>query len=87
MSLFALDLFRIGAWTLILLALVYLARVNHLLKSVPSEVRRLSSSRWTPEQLKRVYHELQAQPIDYGSKLPPKLDRRYIVTGGNGEKP
>jgi hypothetical protein len=67
------------------LALGYLLRVNHLLKGVPSDVQKLSSSRWTAEQLRKAYDELQQQPINWTHKLPAKLERRYIVTGGNGE--
>ncbi|KAI9150816.1 cholesterol dehydrogenase [Paramyrothecium foliicola] len=68
----------------IVLALVYLVCVNSALTSVPSEVERLSGPRWTPEQLKSAYRDLEKKPIDYTHLLPPRLDRRYIVTGGNG---
>lgn len=67
------------------LALTYLFHVNHLMKGVPSAVRKLLSPHWTTEQLRRTYDELNKQSIDYTSKIPPRLDRRYIVTGGNGE--
>ncbi|KAB5549524.1 hypothetical protein GE09DRAFT_1126765 [Coniochaeta sp. 2T2.1] len=73
-----------GVSVIAALTLVYLGWVNHILKGVPSEARKLSGSRWTAEQLERVYRALDEQPIDYTSKLPPRLDRRYIVTGGNG---
>ncbi|KAI0517882.1 hypothetical protein F5B22DRAFT_602841 [Xylaria bambusicola] len=68
----------------IALVLAYLVRVNRQLSGTPEEVRRLSGSRWTPELLKKTYERLQQHPIDYTHKLPPKLDRRYIVTGGSG---
>src|SRR3569833_2622973 len=67
--------------------LIYLARINYLLKGVPAEVRKLSGSRWTVKQLKEKYHELEKSPIDYSDKIPPRLARRYIVTGGNGKRP
>jgi hypothetical protein len=65
--------------------LAYLARVNQQLSGTPEEVQRLSGSRWTLELLKKTYERLQQHPIDYTDKLPPKLDRRYVVTGGSGE--
>lgn len=37
------------------------------------------------ETLRRMYKELDERPIDYRGKLPPRLDRRYIVTGPNGK--
>ncbi|KAI1464807.1 NAD(P)-binding protein [Daldinia caldariorum] len=50
----------------------------------PDEVRKLSASRWTKDQLKGAYRRLQENPINYANKLPPKLERRYVVTGGSG---
>ncbi|KAI1642284.1 NAD(P)-binding protein [Daldinia loculata] len=35
------------------------------------------------DQLNETYRQLQERPIDYTSKLPPKLERRYIVAGGS----
>jgi hypothetical protein len=67
------------------LVLVYLFHVNRLMKGVPSGVQKLSGPHWTTEQLRRTYDELNKQPINYKSKIPPRLDRRYIVTGGNGK--
>ncbi|KAI3325706.1 NAD(P)-binding protein [Xylariaceae sp. AK1471] len=64
--------------------LAYLTRVNQQLSGTPEEVRQLSGARWTPELLKKTYERLQQHPIDYTHKLPPKLDRRYVVTGGSG---
>jgi hypothetical protein len=65
--------------------IAYLWHVNRCLLRVPKEVQELSGPRWTPEELRKKYKELENNPIDYTSKLPPKQDRRYIVTGGNGE--
>ena len=67
------------------LAVSYLLRIDHLLKGVPSDVQKLSSPRWTAEKLKKTYSELENQPVDWTHKLPAKIERRYIVTGGNGE--
>lgn len=67
-----------------LLAL-YLWKVNQLLLGTPDEIRQVAGQRWTPEQLRRVYERLQDEPIDHTDKLPPRLERRYVVTGGSGE--
>ncbi|KAI0391536.1 NAD(P)-binding protein [Xylariaceae sp. FL0594] len=63
---------------------LYLFRVNQQLSGTPDEVRRLSGPRWTPELLRETYERLERDPIDYTDRLPPRLDRRYIVTGGSG---
>ncbi|ORY68208.1 uncharacterized protein BCR38DRAFT_362485 [Pseudomassariella vexata] len=63
---------------------LYLFRLNRLLQKTPDEVRKCSCSRWTPELLAKTYQEISENPIDYTSQLPPKMDRRYIVTGGSG---
>ncbi|XXH01943.1 hypothetical protein Hte_008306 [Hypoxylon texense] len=71
-------------WTALAVLTLYLYRVNQLLSGTPDEVRNLSGTRWTPDQLRETYKRLQEKPIDYTDKLPPKLDRRYVVTGGSG---
>ena len=83
---FFLDWLRAGLGAVAVLVLLYLARVNVVLRAVPPDVRKLSGSRWTTRQLKSTYRGLQERPVDYQSKLPPRLERRYIVTGGNGER-
>lgn len=72
-------------WTVLAVLTLYLYRVNQLLSGTPDEVRKLAGERWTPDQLRETYKRLQDNPIDYTDKLPPKLDRRYVVTGGSGE--
>lgn len=69
----------------IIMILAYLARVNHQLGGTPREVRRLAGPRWTPDVLKGTYKRFEQHPIDYTDKLPPRLHRRYVVTGGSGE--
>ncbi|KAI1636108.1 hypothetical protein F4809DRAFT_663126 [Biscogniauxia mediterranea] len=74
-------------WTfsiIVLVLLAYLIRVNQLLSQTPDELRKLSGPRWSPEQLRETYKRLQNNPISYKDKLPPRLHRRYIVTGGSG---
>lgn len=72
-------------WTALAVLVAYLYRVNQLLSGTPAEVWKLSGPRWTADQLKETYQRLQEKPMDYTDKLPPKLERRYVVTGGSGK--
>lgn len=72
-------------WATFAVLIFYLVRIDRLLRRTPDEVKKLSGPRWTPEQLKERYDTLKERPMNYKHKLPPKLDRRYIVTGGSGE--
>ncbi|KAF4553761.1 URM1-like protein [Elsinoe fawcettii] len=69
---------------LLALAFAYLTRLNSLLKSTPADVQRLTGAGWTAEQLRDTYDRLNKQGFDRATRLPRKLDRRYIITGGNG---
>jgi hypothetical protein len=68
----------------VLMLVLYLVHINKLLKDVPKEIQEIADLPWTTQQLKNTYDELRETPMDYTNKLPPKLNRRYIVTGGNG---
>ncbi|KAK4224812.1 hypothetical protein QBC38DRAFT_285763 [Podospora fimiseda] len=74
----------LGALVTSLMTLLYLVRINFLLTRVPENLQHISGSPWTAEQLKSMYRQLQLHPIDYSNQIPSKLNRRYIVTGGNG---
>ncbi|ENH75364.1 3 beta-hydroxysteroid dehydrogenase type 7 [Fusarium oxysporum f. sp. cubense race 1] len=63
---------------------LYLRRINRLLKETPPQVGQLRGKPWTPELLRHTYEVLEKSPINFDGRLPPKLNRRYIVTGGNG---
>jgi len=66
----------------------YLIRVNQLFRGTPKEVQELSPKRWSAELLHETYKRLESNPIStssYAAKIPAKLERRYIVTGGSGE--
>jgi hypothetical protein len=67
--------------------ILYLRRINRLLNETPHQVGQLRGEPWTPELLRQTYETLEKSPINFGGLLPPKLDRRYIVTGGNGRSP
>jgi len=65
----------------------YLLRINRLLATTPAEIQRLTPTRWTRETVKETYRRLEKRPItpdSYKDQLSPRLDRRYIVTGGSG---
>ncbi|KAH7326259.1 hypothetical protein B0I35DRAFT_422272 [Stachybotrys elegans] len=74
-----LGIFAVVTW-----GLIYLARINYLLKQVPVEVQKFLGPGWTEGQLRVTYQELQERPLVFTDRIPPKLERRYIVTGGNG---
>ncbi|KEY70839.1 hypothetical protein S7711_08538 [Stachybotrys chartarum IBT 7711] len=78
------DFLIVGMLAVGSLGLIYLARINYLLKQVPVEVQKFLGPEWTAERLKRTYRELEEHPITFHSGIPPKLERRYVVTGGNG---
>ena len=79
------SLMRSAAVAALLSLLLYLFRINQLLRRTPDEVKKLSGPRWTRDELKKTYERLKETPILYDDKLPPKLDRRYVVTGGSGK--
>lgn len=66
------------------LSIAYLVRLNVMLKGTPAEARGIVTP-WTEELRRKAYKELENNPVDWTADLPPKLDRRYIITGGNGE--
>ncbi|KAG8161318.1 hypothetical protein KVR01_009582 [Diaporthe batatas] len=81
------GLLAAAAGTLLLLALAYLINLNRLLSTTPGEVKNLAGDRWTDEQIKKTYERLRQDPIttaSYAAQLPPRLSRRYLVTGGSG---
>lgn len=81
----AFDWVDIGLYIATFVLATYLLHVNRLLRGVPDDVQALSGPQWEPQELKALYDELEKHPIDYTDNLPPRLDRRYIVTGGNGK--
>lgn len=69
------------------LALLYLFNLNRLLSKTPDDFKKLVPERWSRQMIKETYLRLAKAPIttsSYASHLPPKLNRRYIVTGGSG---
>lgn len=72
---------------LLALALLYLINLNRLLSKTPEHFKELVPERWTREMIEETSARLVREPIttaSYASQLPPKLNRRYIITGGCG---
>ncbi|KAH7029093.1 uncharacterized protein B0I36DRAFT_245730 [Microdochium trichocladiopsis] len=72
--------------SLTVLVALYLWRINTLLSRTPPAALKLAGPRWTPELLHETYARLERDPpgLYDAKKLPPRLDRRYVVTGGSG---
>ncbi|KAF5569532.1 cholesterol dehydrogenase [Fusarium phyllophilum] len=79
-----LALLFLGLGVFFVALILYLRRINRLLKETPHQVGQLRGKPWTPELLRQTYEALEKSPINFDGRLPSKLDRRYIVTGGNG---
>jgi hypothetical protein len=76
------------AIVVVVLLAAYLVRLNHLLLRTPDEIKQLAPTRWTKDVLTETYTRLGSRPMttaSCGKRIPPKLERRYIVTGGSGE--
>lgn len=78
----------VAVLALLALALgLYLVNLNRVLSSTPEHFRRLAPRPWTDEQIRETRDRLVRRPItpaSYAPQLPPRLDRRYVVTGGSG---
>lgn len=68
----------------LILTLLYLYHVNRGMTAVPEEASRLSSQRWTVDEIKAAYDRNVNSPIDVAKQLPPKQNRRYVVVGAAG---
>lgn len=72
----------------LLLVLAYFIRLDQVLGGTPDEVRKLAQRRWTRADLLDTYERLEKRPFtteNYAQQIPPKLERRYIITGGSGK--
>lgn len=65
--------------------ILYLVHLNTALNGTPEDALKLSPNRWTEDEIKETYRRICEQPINSSAHLPPKLGRRYIVTGSSGE--
>ncbi|KAI1860526.1 hypothetical protein JX265_009925 [Neoarthrinium moseri] len=79
-----MDSVRAAIFGVALSCLLYLWNLNRVLKKTPPEILALSPHRWTDEEIEETYNKVKKNPISWSEHLPPKLNRRYIVTGGSG---
>ncbi|KAI1456619.1 NAD(P)-binding protein [Annulohypoxylon moriforme] len=70
--------------TALALGIAWVWKLNTALKETPAEVLAESPHRWTEKEIKETYQRIQANPINWVKHLPPKLNRRYVITGGSG---
>lgn len=54
------------------------------MSQTPPEAVKASPYRWADTEIKETYKRIKANPIDWSKHLPPKANRRYVVTGGSG---
>ncbi|CAK7235042.1 hypothetical protein SBRCBS47491_009155 [Sporothrix bragantina] len=76
-----------GATILAIGLFMYLALINNRMCALPDDLAKITQPKWTEERLRETYTRLEKNPINVETTkagLPPKLDRRYIVTGGCG---
>ncbi|KAI1367289.1 3-beta hydroxysteroid dehydrogenase/isomerase [Xylaria arbuscula] len=75
---------RWAAAVLFALGFAYLWRLNKVMGQTPPEAVKASPYRWADTEIKETYKRIKANPIDWSKHLPPKANRRYVVTGGSG---
>lgn len=72
------------AFVLALLASAYFWRLNKVMGGTPAEAIQASPFRWADHEIKETYKRVKSNPIDWTKHLPPKANRRYVITGGSG---
>ncbi|KAI1811797.1 dehydrogenase-like protein [Poronia punctata] len=72
------------AAVLLFIAFSYLWRLNKVMGQTPPGAVAASPYRWADHEIVDTYKRLKNHPIDWVKHLPPKANRRYIVTGGSG---
>ncbi|KAI0878999.1 3-beta hydroxysteroid dehydrogenase/isomerase [Hypoxylon argillaceum] len=73
-----------AAAVLFFLGVAYLWRLNTVMSQTPPGAIHASPYRWADHEVKETYKRIKAKPIDWTKHLPPKANRRYVVTGGSG---
>ncbi|KAK3694047.1 hypothetical protein B0T22DRAFT_352943, partial [Podospora appendiculata] len=68
----------------VIIAVVWLYRVNSAMRAVPRGSLQHSPHRLTEHEIHATYERLSKAPLNFTKLLPPRLDRRYIVVGGSG---
>ncbi|KAM0330081.1 hypothetical protein ACHAQA_004252 [Verticillium albo-atrum] len=65
--------------------LIWAWKVNRgMFVTPPEALKHATDSPWTDEAAKETFKRIEQKPCDWGSHLPPKLDRRYVIVGGSG---
>jgi nucleoside-diphosphate-sugar epimerase len=75
---------RSVAAALFAIGVAYLWRLNKVMGQTPPEAVHASPYRWADHEIKDTYKRIKAKPIDWTKHLPPKANRRYVITGGSG---
>ncbi|GAP87289.1 putative 3-beta hydroxysteroid dehydrogenase isomerase [Rosellinia necatrix] len=73
-----------AAAALLVLGVAYLWRLNTVMSQTPPGAVRASPYRWADHEVRETYKRIKARPIDWTKHLPPRANRRYVVTGGSG---
>ncbi|KAK8126820.1 3-beta hydroxysteroid dehydrogenase/isomerase family [Apiospora kogelbergensis] len=74
-----------AASVVLVLAVLYLWKLNRALTATPPEVLALSPHRWTEQEIRATYARLEREPLCWAAHLPPaRPGRRYVVVGGSG---
>lgn len=79
----AFNPFVVAAVAVLLLSL-YLYKLHKVMISVPEEARALRPHPWTEKEIQETYDRVCREPIDFTKRLPPRLERKYIIVGGSG---
>lgn len=70
---------------ILFLPVLYIRLNDAKLECLPPEAVRISSKRWTKEEIEVCHAGLKDGPVSVlDGKLPPRTGRRYIVVGGAG---
>lgn len=69
----------------VLLLSLYLFKLNKAMTSIPDEAHALRPHPWTEAEIRQTYERVCKEPIDFTKRLPPKLERKYIIVGGSGQ--
>ncbi|KAI0404311.1 3-beta hydroxysteroid dehydrogenase/isomerase [Xylaria palmicola] len=75
---------RWAAAVLFILGVAYLWRLNKVMGQTPPGAVHASPYRWADHEIKETYKRTKAKAFDWTKHLPPKANRRYVVTGGSG---
>ncbi|GAW14399.1 hypothetical protein ANO14919_038010 [Xylariales sp. No.14919] len=73
-----------AAAILFALSVAYVWRLNKWMSGTPPEAINASPYRWADSEIHATYKRIKTKPIDWTKHLPPKANRRYVVTGGSG---